>query len=65
MPLKRPASGKPAPPPAEPAAEMHGSDLDRHDLLILHELQRDARLSNTELAARVGLSAAPTWRRVK
>ena len=29
------------------------------------ELQRDARLSNAELAARIGLSAAPTWRRVK
>ena len=25
----------------------------------------DARLSNTELASRIGLSAAPTWRRVK
>jgi len=32
---------------------------------ILDELQRDARLSNAELAARIGLSAAPTWRRVK
>jgi DNA-binding Lrp family transcriptional regulator len=32
---------------------------------ILRELQADARLSNTELAARIGLSAAPTWRRVK
>ena len=29
------------------------------------ELQRDARLSNAELASRIGLSAAPTWRRVK
>ena len=29
------------------------------------ELQADARLSNAELAARIGLSAAPTWRRVK
>jgi Lrp/AsnC family leucine-responsive transcriptional regulator len=47
------------------AAEPHGATLDRYDIAILHELQRDARLSNTELAARIGLSAAPTWRRVK
>jgi DNA-binding Lrp family transcriptional regulator len=43
----------------------HGPDLDRYDVAILAELQRDARLSNAELAARIGLSAAPTWRRVK
>ena len=45
--------------------EAHGSSLDRYDIAILGELQRDARLSNAELAARIGLSAAPTWRRVK
>ena len=39
--------------------------LDRYDIAILRELQRDARLSNAELAARIGISAAPTWRRVK
>ena len=39
--------------------------LDRYDIAILRELQTDARLSNTELATRIGLSAAPTWRRVK
>ena len=39
--------------------------LDRYDIAILAELQRDARLSNAELASRIGLSAAPTWRRVK
>lgn len=39
--------------------------LDRYHIAILHELQLDARLSNAELAARIGLSAAPTWRRVK
>ena len=33
--------------------------------MLLGELQRDARLTNTELASRIGLSAAPTWRRVK
>ena len=43
----------------------HGEALDRYDVAILDELQRDARLSNAELAARIGLSAAPTWRRVK
>jgi len=47
------------------APEPHGSALDRYDIAILGELQRDARLSNTELAARIGLSAAPTWRRMK
>ena len=64
MALKKPTSGQPAPPPAA-AAPSHGADLDRYDIAILHELQRDARLSNTELAARIGISAAPTWRRVK
>src|SRR5206468_5354081 len=39
--------------------------LDRYDVAILAELQRDARLSNAELAARIGISAAPTWRRVR
>ena len=41
------------------------SNLDRFDLAILHELQSDGRLSNAELAQRVGLSAAPCWRRVR
>jgi Lrp/AsnC family transcriptional regulator, leucine-responsive regulatory protein len=51
---------------AEPAAdEHHGSTLDRYDIAILLALQQDARLTNTDLAARIGLSAAPTWRRVK
>ncbi len=45
--------------------DAHGATLDRYDIAILDELQRDARLSNAELAARIGLSAAPTWRRVK
>jgi Lrp/AsnC family transcriptional regulator, leucine-responsive regulatory protein len=42
-----------------------GLSLDKFDVAILAALQQDARLSNTELAARIGLSAAPTWRRVK
>lgn len=39
--------------------------LDKFDIAILSELQRDARLTNAELAQRVGLSAAPCWRRVR
>jgi Lrp/AsnC family leucine-responsive transcriptional regulator len=39
--------------------------LDKFDVAILGELQADARLTNTELAQRVGLSAAPCWRRVR
>ena len=72
MALKKPASVKTPVRAAAPAAavdlavgEPHGNELDRYDIALLHELQRDARLSNTELAARIGLSAAPTWRRVK
>ena len=58
------AAAKPGAAPVD-ATEPHGADLDRYDIAILHELQRDARLSNTELAARIGISAAPTWRRVR
>lgn len=39
--------------------------LDSFDLKILHQLQRDAKLSNVELAARVGLSPSPCLARVK
>lgn len=39
--------------------------LDKFDIAILNELQLDARLTNIELASRVGLSAAPCWRRVR
>ena len=39
--------------------------LDSFDLAILKELQNQARLTNAELASRVGLSAAPCWRRVR
>lgn len=46
-------------------AEAPAAGLDRYDIAILGELQREARLSNAELAQRIGLSAAPTWRRVK
>ncbi len=40
-------------------------DLDRIDRLILRELQQDGRLSNQELADRVGLSPSPCLRRVR
>lgn len=39
--------------------------LDKFDLAILTHLQADGRLTNAELAQRVGLSAAPCWRRVR
>ena len=41
------------------------SKLDRYDLSILAELQSDARISNQELAERIGLSPSPCSRRVK
>lgn len=40
------------------------SKLDRYDLRILAELQRDARISNQDLAERIGLSPSPCSRRV-
>jgi Lrp/AsnC family leucine-responsive transcriptional regulator len=46
-------------------SEPAGDTLDRFHIAILAELQRDARLSNAELSARIGLSTAPTWRRVR
>jgi predicted ArsR family transcriptional regulator len=39
--------------------------LDEIDLRILHELQSDGRISNQELADRVGLSPSPCLRRVR
>ncbi len=39
--------------------------LDKFDVAILNHLQADGRLTNAELAQRVGLSAAPCWRRVR
>jgi DNA-binding Lrp family transcriptional regulator len=51
--------------PSATAGPPHGERLDRYDIAILRELQQDARLSNAELAARIGLSPAPTWRRMK
>ncbi|WP_119155379.1 Lrp/AsnC family transcriptional regulator [Caldimonas tepidiphila] len=39
--------------------------LDRHDVALLNELQRDARQTVQQLAERVGLSGTPCWKRVK
>jgi len=40
-------------------------DLDRHDRRILTELQRDGRISNQDLADRIGLSPPACLRRVR
>lgn len=42
-----------------------GAELDAMDLRILAELQADGRMTNVELAQRVGLSAPPCLRRVR
>jgi Lrp/AsnC family leucine-responsive transcriptional regulator len=39
--------------------------LDDMDRRILIALQQDGRLSNQDLAARVGISPSPCWRRVR
>lgn len=39
--------------------------LEPRDRRILAELQRDSRLTNQELADKVGMSSSATWRRVK
>ncbi|MDD5405234.1 Lrp/AsnC family transcriptional regulator [Immundisolibacter sp.] len=40
-------------------------ELDRYDRRILEVLQEDGRISNQDLAERIGLSASPCLRRVK
>jgi Lrp/AsnC family transcriptional regulator len=40
------------------------AELDPFERKILRELQRDGTLTMAELAAKVGLSASPCWRRV-
>ncbi len=59
----KPAKVVPAPPASPPARDATG--FDRYDIALLAELQRDARQSNADLATRIGLSPAPTWRRVR
>ena len=39
--------------------------LDRHDLVLLSELQRDSRQTVQQLAAAAGLSGTPAWKRIK
>jgi Lrp/AsnC family leucine-responsive transcriptional regulator len=39
--------------------------LDRTDILILRELQKDAKLTTKELAAKINLSPSPTFERQK
>jgi Lrp/AsnC family transcriptional regulator, leucine-responsive regulatory protein len=39
--------------------------IDRFDRQILDQLQRDGRMTNQELAARIGLSPSPCLRRVR
>lgn len=39
--------------------------MDKTDRKILAELQRNGRLSSQALAAKVGLSTSPCWRRVR
>lgn len=40
------------------------AELDEYEKRILKYLQRDAAQSNAELAAKVGLSPSPCWRRI-
>ena len=44
---------------------MPGSKLDEIDRMILAQLQADGRMTNVELAKRVGISAPPCLRRVR
>jgi DNA-binding Lrp family transcriptional regulator len=46
-------------------AQEHDPSLDEVDLRLLAELQNDGRITNVELARRVGLSAPPCLRRVR
>lgn len=40
-------------------------EIDRYDRLILEALQQDGRISNQDLAERIGLSPSPCLRRVR
>ncbi|MDM5176844.1 MULTISPECIES: Lrp/AsnC family transcriptional regulator [Massilia] len=44
---------------------MNAAELDEIDRKILRELRRDGRISNTQLAEKIGLSASPCWNRVR
>jgi len=53
------------PPPSRARAAPPLAEMDQVDLQILAELQSDGRITNVELARRVGLSAPPCLRRVR
>jgi DNA-binding Lrp family transcriptional regulator len=40
-------------------------NLDRHDIVLLNELQRDSRQTVQQLAERISLSSTPCWKRIK
>jgi DNA-binding Lrp family transcriptional regulator len=44
---------------------MPNHDLETGDVRILRALQAEGRLTNQELAERVGISTSPCWRRVR
>ena len=44
---------------------MSPPELDKTDLKILDALQKNGRITNAELADKVGLSLSPCWRRLK
>ncbi|MBX9989668.1 MAG: Lrp/AsnC family transcriptional regulator [Phreatobacter oligotrophus] len=58
-------SGWQAPPLAKPETRPVKARLDAIDWKILRELQADGRMTNVELASRVGISAPPCLRRVR
>lgn len=65
---KRARASKEPPPPPPPAESRAGSPtrpLDELDRKLLAALQQDARRSNKELAARVGLAPSTTLARVR
>ena len=41
------------------------NELDRHDVRLLTELQRDSRQTVQQLATAAGLSSTPCWKRIK
>ncbi|MFS8180707.1 Lrp/AsnC family transcriptional regulator [Pseudovibrio denitrificans] len=50
---------------AKNAMQKQAVQLDAADKKILRVLQKEGRLSNTELADKVGMSTSPCWRRVR
>jgi DNA-binding Lrp family transcriptional regulator len=58
----------PLPASAQPSSRKHSpvsKNLDEIDLRILREIQADGRITNVELAKRVGISPPPCLRRVR